>query len=147
MNNEEIDLKIDELLKKVEEKRKEINSAEKPKWKTNLAFRYDDKDKLSSILNIAVLTNERDLIDIVSFLKIREQSWNNASSFLGSNLKFEWLGFSVNDWCEDVKNRLTKIKMETKRKELADYEEKLNNLMSLDQRRRKEIEKIMKSLE
>lgn len=144
---ENIDEKIKELFSVLENKRKEIELAEKPRWKTHLSFRYiEDSKNTSDVINLGVVKEEKTLIDMASFLILREKAWKDASSLLGSNLKFKWLNYSAEDWLEDIKNRMVKIKIDEKKREFTLLEDKLNKLVSPEERRRIELEEISKTL-
>jgi len=60
--------------------------------------------------------------------------------------KFDWFGFSVEDWTSDFKTRITKIQLTQKKKELEIYEKELDELVSPEMRRAMKLEKITQGL-
>lgn len=118
---------VKELYDIVQAKRLEIENAEKPCWNTGGAFRYSANSAHDST-NIRTVTDTRKLVDMFAFLIDRKDKTDSASEQLGVNYDFKWLGFTVDEWKEDIKTRINQIKIKEKRKELDTYEKKLNKI-------------------
>ena len=61
---------------------------------------------------------------------------------LETNVKFDWLGFSLEAWISDIKTRVNKIDISKKRDELEKLETRLNSLISPELRNQMELEEI-----
>jgi hypothetical protein len=140
-NNDKL---VQELTKIVNEKKAAIAKAERPNWRTNCAFRYN-KDSSASI-NLQVCGVVEDLVHILGFLCEKRNAFDEAQKIIGTNLEFKYLGFTFEDWSEDIKTRIDKIEITTKKKELEMLEERLNKLISPELRAQMELEEIRKSL-
>lgn len=143
--------KIDEivlqLLKKVNEKKAQIGAAERPSWRTNCVFKYDPDANAS--INLQTVTSVSALISIAGFIESKAKQYESAALFLGVNTykdKFSYLGFGFDDWISDIKTRLSGFQIKAKRDELAKLEERVNALVSPEQRRAIELEKLVKEI-
>lgn len=142
-NNDTI---VQELFKIVQKKKEEISKAEKPSWKTNCSFRFDDT---SRSLNLNTVLKVEPIIEAYTFLLNLSNNWEKAVVELDLNIdenKFTWCGYSVDDWKTDFKTRINKIQITTKKKELEFYETRLNKLVSKEMRDRMELEELTKLL-
>ena len=141
--------KQDEIVQKlfnvVQEKKKEIQKAEKPNWLTNSSFGYTPET--SGRKNLRVINNVDELVDILSFLKGKSHFHDEAAKTLGSKSEFTWMGFSLSNWEEDLKTMATKINITKKKSELDILENRLNKLISPELKRQLELEEITKLLE
>jgi hypothetical protein len=135
---------INELQEIVNAKKEEIAKAERPNWKTNCAFRFN-KDLAASI-NLQVCADEQELVGMVSFLIEKLNSHDKACELLGVESKFTWLGYSFGDWFNDIKTRLTKIQITAKKKELEDYENRLERLISPEAKEERELADLIKKI-
>jgi hypothetical protein len=59
---------------------------------------------------------------------------------------FSWLGFSAQDWLEDICLRINKINISNEKKKLQALEERLHKLISPEQLKAIELQKIEKEL-
>lgn len=141
----ETDKLVQELWDKVQQKKAEITKAERPSWKTNCSFGFTEDT--AQRINLQVTANVKDLVKILAFLIDRKQSFDLASSTLGVKVKFEWLGYSFEDWKSDLMTRATKIEISKKKSELETLESRLNALISPELKRQLELEAIKKELE
>ena len=141
----ENDTIIRQLFEKLNSKKVEIQKAERPKWNTNLSFRFDE-DKADHV-NIAVITDVKKLVELAAFLIGKENNWKAANTALGLKEPFKWLNRTPKEWFEDFRTRIDQIQISKKKEEFAALEAKLNMLVSPEERRRIEIEEIQKALE
>jgi len=139
------DTEIQRLFDIVQDKKREIAIAEKPSWKTNCSFR-NSKENAGNSTNIQIIVDIEELISILSFLMEKEYFFNKAAEEIGVKNKFKWLGFTLEDWKQDIKTRISKIEISKKKKELEEYEERLNKVLSPELRQKLEIEAISKGL-
>lgn len=145
-NDKNPDEIIRKLSEKIKEKKKVLDSIENPSYKTNLSFGYDPTS--SARINLHTINNLQTIVEITSFLLDKSKGFEEASKLLDIPVvEFKWQGYSLNDWINDLKARASKITVEFKRKEFKILEEKLDGLISTEQRRLLELEAIEKSLE
>lgn len=138
-----------ELLKKVEQKKKEIGASERPSWNTHCSFGFQ-KDSASNRINIQVEKDIRNLIEIFGFIIGEHQKWQYSCDDLEINdekYPFDWLGFSAQSWLEDIKTRIDQLQLKSKREDLAKLEARVNALVSPEQRREIELAELAKILQ
>lgn len=136
-----------QLLAKVEEKKKQIGSAERPSWITNCSFGFDPNN--NNRINIQVVRELETLVEIHAFLTSKYGHYQASLKELGISEKeapFKWLGFTFDQWVSDIQTRINGLRIKSKRDELAKLEERVNALVSPEQRRKIELEKLMKEI-
>jgi hypothetical protein len=133
----ENDIKIQELLKKVEEKKAAIQKAERPVWETNCSFRWSS----NSTTNLHVADVDT-LVSMLAFLIRQSESHATAEAALNVESPFLHGGFTYKQWLKDIKLRLSILEVATTKKQLAALEEKLNQLMSPEMKAKKSLEEI-----
>ena len=148
MSDNKTDQIVLTLLKKVEEKKQQIGSAERPSWETNCSFGYDPTNSNVRI-NIQVVRDLEDLVSIHSFLSCKEDYYGLSLAALGLTNKeapFKWLGFTLEQWSNDIRTRINGLRIKTKKDELNVLEARVNALVSPEQRRAIELEKLVKEI-
>lgn len=130
---------IDELIAITQTKKAEIEKAEKPTWNTNCLFSYDN---LSSKINIRTVSNVNELVTIMAYVIGKLQNFEEANELLGTKEKFEYLGFSKEDWTSDLKTRVNQISIAAKRKELEGIEAQLDGLISKERREELQLQAL-----
>ncbi len=143
----ETDARIMLLMQAVKDQRKEILTIEKADKKTNQSFRYREEN-LNDAINIGVVSSIRDIIAMASFLVNMEKNYTEVTKILEIDAppKLEWCGYSVEDWLSDLKMRVKKIQISTKRQKLTALEERLNKIISPELRAQMELEEIENEL-
>ncbi len=140
------DKKVLALIEEVKKRKQEIARAEKPNWKTNCSFSFIEGKQADSI-NLHVTNDVRQLVKIVAFLIGQEKVYQEATVILGVEAPtFSWNGSSVADWTADVKNRINKIQIEDKRRQLNELEGRLDKVISPELRAEMELEAITAAL-
>lgn len=145
--SDKTDTMVLELLKKVEEKKKQIGNAERPSWITNCSFGFDSNS--NNRINIQVVRDLETLVEIHAFLSVKAAAYNASLQILGLSSKeapFKHLGFTYEQWCDDIQTRINGLKIKAKKDELAVLEGRVNALVSPEQRRAIELEKLVKEL-
>ena len=138
------DDQIRQLYYTVKQKREEVEAAEaRPTWRTNCAFRFE-ADQNSKVYNLQTADKDT-LLLIAGTLLYREEIYAKGVEALGVKSKFTWLGYSVEDWMTDLKLRMNKLELSTKKAELAKLEKKLNAILPESLRVQIELEEIMQS--
>ena len=138
------DIQVTALLDIVNKKKAEITALEvKPNWVTNCTFKWFVDN--STVVNIQTI-KEQQILDILVCLLNKEVMHTRATEILGLDLKFTYLGYTLDEWTTDLKTRLSRLSISTKKAELATLEERLNNLMSADLKTQLELNEITKLL-
>lgn len=146
MANKSADELVLEMLVKVDRKKKEIAKAKvRPTWKTNCSFGKDPNSSQDR-MNIQVIKEPRKLIEICAFLNGIQGSLNTAAQELGFDFDGTWLNYSINDWKDDLKTRASQLTIEKKQKELDELDERVNKLVSPEQRRVMELTALQEIL-
>ncbi|NJO63642.1 MAG: hypothetical protein HC836_37270 [Richelia sp. RM2_1_2] len=136
----EMDKQILELIKIAKTKKEEISKAEKPNWKTNCTFKYNQDNAQST--NIQIATDIAALVAILGFLYSQSMYFDKAATTLGVDVKFTWGGSSLDDWRDDIQTRINKIQINKKKAELELVESRLEKLVSPELRAQIELEEI-----
>ncbi len=144
---ESIDKKIQDMFELVLKQKKEIQTIEKYSYITNCSFSFDP-DSGNKRHNLQVVPINT-LIDILGFLIEKRNAFLEAKKMLNLDNKyqFEYMGFSFEDWYNDIQSRISKITITEKRKKLQTIEEKLNSLLSPEKKRELELIELEKMLE
>jgi hypothetical protein len=144
---EAIDKKIQDMFELVLKQKKEIQTIEKYSYITNCSFSFDP-DGANKRHNLQVVPIDT-LVDILGFLIQKRDAFLEAKKMLALDNKyqFEYMGFSFEDWYNDIQSRISKITITEKRKKLQTIEEKLNSLLSPEKKRELELIELEKMLE
>lgn len=133
------------LIKEINKRKDEIAKIEKPQWKTNCTFSYVEEFKGS--YNLQVVTDVKLLVLMAAEIKMYEETYLKTASLLGVEAPpFTWNGFSADDWMSDIKSRINKIQISTKKKQLEMLEAKANQIISAELRAELELQAISKEL-
>lgn len=147
MSEKNIDQTVMELLKKVEEKKQQIGNAERPSWITNCSFGYNPDSNTRT--NIQIIRELETLIDIHAFLTSKFDAFNRSQTLLkisGKEAEFKFMGFTYGQWTADIETRINQLRIKSKKDELSKLEERVNALVSPEQRRAIELEKLVKEI-
>lgn len=144
-NSDQITL---DLIKEVNRRKSEIAQIEKPNWITNCSFSFSETS-LSDVTNIHVESNVKKLIAMVALLISKRDFHRDAVEVLDlptEEYVFTWGGFKVNDWISDIKTRINKLQIATKKANLEKLENRLNAIISPELRAKMELEAIASEL-
>ena len=140
----EKDKKVQQLIKLAQTKKAEIAKAEKSSWVTNCNFRKNPA--LSTGTNIHTVSDTDVIVDCYQHLLEKKGSYDKAVNDLGLEGSFSWMGFTIDQWKEDFKTRITKINLVSEKKKLELLESRLDKLVSKEVREAMELEAIEKEL-
>lgn len=130
------------LIEEVKNKKAEIAKIQRPNWLTNCSFSYQPKGRPEPI-NLHVVSDVFELINIVAFLNLREQAYEDAVDMLQVEVPtFEWYGHLTEEWIADVKTRIDQIQLSDKKKKLEILEKRLDKIISPELKRQMELEAI-----
>lgn len=144
---DKIDDQINKLFDVVRKQREEVEAAEKEakqSWKTKCSVAVPfSRDE--SPVNIQTANEAKIKTLVMGLLKHRDYA-AEAEQVLGLTQTNLYDGSSYEDWLADCKKRITVLGIKAKKDQLAVAEAGLNNLVSPEQKRMMELEKITKSL-
>jgi len=136
---------VAQLLQEVKQKKSEIEISDRLHYKTNMSLPLDSAGLVRK--NLQVESDVDVLASLLGFLSQQYDQFNTGRKALGLPEKqFKWFGFTYQEWLGDIKTRVTKIQVSTKKKELDILEKRLDSLVSKDLRDQMELEEIMKEL-
>ncbi len=135
---------VEQLLEKVEAKKKEIKKIERPQWKTSCTFGKDIHSP--QVINIQVVNHVDVLVDLTAWVLSYRNNWEQACSSLEVICPCKVRGYSCEEWLDDFKTRVDQIQITKKKDELKKLEERLNSLVSPEKRREMELAAIAKEL-
>jgi len=141
----ERDQLINQLLKKVEEKKAEVEKIKNPVFKTNLSVINPLFGDGNTRINLNVASEEVLFSLLYSFDFIIEKNKTIMSDH-GINGLSEWHGFKWDEWSNDIVLKIKQKNSQKQIKELREMEDKLNSLMSEDQKRDIELEALKNTL-
>ncbi len=145
MGKPDIDSSIMNLLQVLKVKRASVEADEKKLkrgWKTNCSIFIRDR---STAINIQ--TAKEDVLRLVMReLLISQEYSRKADIELGLEPSNKYDTFTFDDWKEDLSKRMAALQLREKQAELNRLEERLNSIVSPEQRRQLELEAISKEL-
>lgn len=137
---------VQHLIKVVAEKKEAIKKGlQKANWITNCSFRFSS-ESLGNSFNIQTVTDVNVLVRALAFLIKEEGAGKEACERLGVSGKFDWLGYSIEDWTADFKTRIDKLQVKQNQDELETYDKALNKLISKEMREAMELEELTKKI-
>ena len=139
-----IDKQIENLLAVVKTQKAEVEKAEKESkrsWNTNCSF------KLLSASPVNIQTaNEDAIVRALSELLTFKNSSQEASKILGLTQDIKHDGYTADEWIEDFQKRIATLQLKTKKDKLKTLEDRLNSIVSPEQKRQMELAAIMQDL-
>lgn len=135
---------IKKMMAVLQAKKDEVSQAERPVYITGGQFRYTEK--ISESIDLLTVKDPRKLVEIYTFLKERGNKYQEAAIELGVDVKFTWLGFTVEEWLKDLKTKVNVIQIHKRREELLELETRINAIIPQDVRNQLEFEDLQKSL-
>lgn len=130
------------IIREINKQKAEISKIEKPSWKTNCSFSYTEG---GTPFNLNVVADVSKLVSMAAFLINSENAYEEAKSRLDVSdaPAFSWLGFSIQDWLADIKARIDKVQIVSKKKKLEALEARASAIISPEKRAELELEAIM----
>jgi hypothetical protein len=144
MKNVDADELVLKLLAEVRQRKQEIEKLNKPVWKTNCTIGFSDG--IADRVNIHTVYEASKIVEIYAKLLAKEQQWERANQELGLDAPKIHQASSFADWKDDLKTRAAQIGLEQKRKELRNLEQRLDGLITVEQRRELELAAIAAEL-
>ena len=128
------------LIRQLKQQKAEIEAAERPQWNTNCSYR---STPACTPVNVQVVASVNNLIEIAAELIARENSYVVASTRLGVDAPpFRFLGFSLQEWLNDIQTRVNKLQLTAKQQKYDALETRLNAIVSPELRAQMELKAI-----
>lgn len=120
----------------------ELESAIAKSWITNCSYR-----PIYASAPVNLNTASADIIlEVVTDLTIQRNARETAAAALEIPAPTKIQGYAYDSWVDDCKKRLAAINIREEKKELDDLENRLNMVLSPEERRRIEVEALLASL-
>ena len=146
--SDQIDTTVRGLWDTVAKRKAEISEIESSKWVTNCVFNIrGGSSNVSDVINIQTLSKVEDVIRVAAVLIRVQDAFEKAAKALGEKTKFSHQGYSAEQWMQDFKTRIQKIRLGEKRKKLKELELRLDGLLSPELKRQLELERVAKEIE
>lgn len=145
MAKQSVDQQVMTLWNKVQAAKKAVAKAEKPNWMTSGTFRFSP-DSMQGAFDLKTCTDTGKLLDSMAFLINREGSHTEAAEILGVKGEFKYLGFTRDEWENDIVTRAGQLELASKKALIAKGEAKLEQLLPEEERKRLAAESIANEL-
>ncbi len=133
------------LLRQVKRKKEDILKAKKtPKWRTNCSIGLDPDSVKRE--NIQVIPKIDTVVALYVMLNQLEGHRATAASELDVPLNLDYMGYPISDWKNDLKSRAAMLTLKQKQQDLHALEDRVNKLVSPEQRREMELEALEQEL-
>lgn len=134
---------VAKLQEVVKQKKAEIAQIERPNYQTNLSF----KTMIGNTINLNTVSDEEVLVEVLSQVLFVEDYVKEARSVLGLPYQeVKMYGFTRAQWESDLKTKLGKLQLNSKRAELETIEKRLAALESPELRAQRELDEIQNLL-
>ncbi|MEE8577423.1 MAG: hypothetical protein V3T31_09225 [candidate division Zixibacteria bacterium] len=134
----DLDAKVQKLMDDVQKRRKKVGSLKKPQWLTSCSLQLPGHDRL----NIQVCPDLSLLAYVCGTLNRMAADIKSAAKELDVKIEPKWQNYPIEDWVKDIKLRVRATQIKTEQEKLSAMEAKLETLVSPDQRRAMELEKL-----
>lgn len=141
----ELDEKVQKLYSIIQNKKAKIAKLEKPNYKTNLSFPYNEFSDTQKV-NLHVINDIPTLIKLLANLSILKKEYDLICDDINIDNKFIYGGYSYEDWENDIVSIINKLNIKKEKDDLANKEKKLNCLISPEEKRRLDIEALESEL-
>lgn len=132
------------LLVKLKQQQAELDNLKgqiQSSWKTHCSFTTTPNNAATK-KNIQVCSDE-EIFQFVQHMMLLRHSHLDAEKFLNASFPWEYLGHTYTDWEHDLKKRMDMIRVTKREKELKELEQRINSVVSAEERRRIEVESLL----
>lgn len=120
----------------------ELNAAKAKSWKTNGTFRLFGSTSTTNIQTASLDV----VLEVATQVELSTNALTSAAKRLGVTTEGKIQGYSVDDWYADLTKRIATINLREEEAALAQLEARLNQVLSPEERRRIEVELLMKEI-
>lgn len=141
-----IDDQIRAMFAKLEERKASVKALQlqiDAKWLTNLSY---VPSGATTPINVGT-AQLQGIIDLMTDLVLKQEARKKAAAILGIEVDDKINGFDAADWTKDCKKRIASIKVREEERLLQQLEQRLNSVLSPEQRREIEVKLLLKDLE
>lgn len=141
----DIDTTIRTLFDKLNARKTRINELKTQiakSWKTTCTLRLIGATTPTNVQTASVETVE----ECAQHLCMIESARRAAAARLDLPVKMVVQGFTIDDWFDDLQKRLAVISIREEEKQLDQLEQRLNQVLSPEERRRLEVELLSREL-
>ena len=131
------------LIKDVKERRVKIEKLSKPQWLTPCILQLPGFDRI----NVQTETDVALLLVVRTGLKRIKNSIETGAKELNVDCDANYQNYSIEDWVNDIEQRIKITQIKKEREKLNRLETRLNDLTSEEQRRELALVEIQKELE
>lgn len=149
MEKSKVDEAVIELLTLVRKKKETIKASQtRPQWLTSCTLDIQGGSKsVQDRTNIQTVRDKTKLIQIAAYLARYENEMRQAASLLELEFDSTYMGYPIAHWLTDLKTRVSMLKVEEQKKELDKLNERIDKLVSPEQRREMELVELQKLLQ
>lgn len=140
----EMDILVDKMFEDLQKAKDNLKSGEeKATFKTNLIFisLHDDKRN-----NLNVINKVETLLEYMKEIVTSHTAHNESCRLLDIDIPFTYLGYSFEDWVHDFKIKINKLNLDKVRETVRTLEQGLSRVLSPEQIRAKEIERLQEEM-
>lgn len=129
----ELQNQLQQKYAQIEDAIKALDAINAEQYKTSGCFRYNPTNSYSSV-DLSTVTNQAELINVYSFIKVKKQQYEEAAEEIGLSEYplFKWCGYTAEDWLHDVKLRFKLIKYDGRLAELKAAKNKIQPYLPKD---------------
>ncbi len=135
---------IADLRKKIEQKEKELGDSLKVSYNAGCSLQLDRYNTV----DITTVRNKYTLAVLAGKVIGLKETFEKGAKALGlSDAKFKISGFTADEWLEDIKSRAELLDFIEKKQQIDIWKAKLDSLLTEDEWREMEIDKLREELE
>ena len=136
------DEEIEKMIAEVAKRTQEIGRLENPAYKTNLQI-----PKVGGgTFNLNTATTMEQLAEQLAGVLILKNSLDEAYKTLGVKSDFRMGGFTYDEWEHDIKKKADRLQLASKKEKLKTLKNRLEKILSPEQKRAMELAAIQKEL-
>lgn len=120
----------------------ELDAVKSQRWKTNGTFRLFGSTSTTNIQTASVET----VLEIATQIELSTVAQTTAAEKLKVASDGKIQGYSADDWYADLQKRIATINLREEEAAIAQLETRLNQVLSPEERRRIEVELLMKEV-
>lgn len=141
----DIDVQIRGLFDKLnarKNKAAELKASAAKSWKTTGTFRQIGATSTTNLQT----ANEDQILEIATQIELLSGASNTAATKLGLTASAKVQSYTLEDWYHDLNKRLSAINLREEEAAVAQLETRLNQVLSPEERRRIEVELLLKEV-
>ncbi len=137
---------VEDLIKKAAEKEAKIGKIEGYSPQTNMMLPNNRDGGAGVALN--TVGSADDLVFLLSKIRSTKNDFEETAKSIGAKVKpFKWGGYTYGDWEADIKARINRLALQSEKASLRKLRNRLDDLMSPEQKRELELKKIAAELD